>query len=69
MSNELKQHQVEFERLMRLLLVNVVKAKLGPLTTLANDALHKLDHIEKLRYDATLEQKTQPCQSTDNKTS
>jgi len=50
--DELEQHQVEFERIVRLILVDMVKAKLGPLTTRANDALHKLDHIERLRYAA-----------------
>lgn len=52
MADELEQHQIEFERLARLILVDVAKAKLGPLTTRANDLLHKLDHIERLRHAA-----------------
>lgn len=50
MPDELKQHQVEFERIARRILVDVVRAKLGPLTTRAIDALHKLNHLEKLRH-------------------
>jgi hypothetical protein len=39
-SNDLKQHQEAFDRLIREILNEVVRRKLGPVTTRANDALH-----------------------------
>lgn len=49
--SELKQHEEEFAALIRAILADVVRAKLGVLSGRANDALHKLDHLERLRKE------------------
>lgn len=48
-SEELRQHEDTFNRLVRSLLTDVAIMKLGVTSSRANDLLHKLKHLEELR--------------------